>query len=964
MASTGFKKFKFVSPGIQVAEVDRSQIPRTPDDIGPVVVGRAVRGPGMMPVKVQDYSEFVELFGTPIRGGGTGDIWRNGNDTSPMYGMYAAQAYLKNASPLTYVRLLGTNSADSTNTTTALAGWKTTATEATTLPETNGGAFGLFVIPSASEGVAVTGTLAAVWYLDEGAIKLVGNAPAGTALGTQQGAATLVKSIGSTYEFQAIVSSSTATAKNTAFNFNPNSSKYIRKVFNTNPTLTNSDTTPSEVLSTYWLGETYESNLKAMVDENSGSTAGGVYGFIAAIENNSVTAANVKKEAQPAKTGWVIGQDLSSVTGSFDAEAQDKLFRFVSSRGDGAGDWEQNNIKISIQDIKTSVTEYDPYGTFTVVVRSVDDTDASPQFLEVFAGCNLDANSKNFIANRIGDKYVAWDKTARTMTEYGSYDNASAFIRVEMNDAVTQGAVDPETLPFGFFGPTRFKTVTFASGSTTSATDMLVGSGSVPYGPQADDSGEIGMIGLDGTTMSIEFPKMQLRVSSSDAGVLQATDTYFGVTTHKVGSKKFDPDWVDLVRVKPADVDSYIADANTEYQFVFTLDDVTFSSSFNTPNESFYLSGSRASGKSWTAIGDYSASLSADSDEGYKTLLVSHNRFTMPLFGGFDGLDVKEKDPFRNEYLSKANGVDTGNYAVHSLKQAIDTFSDPERVEINLATVPGITNNGVTNHLMDIADNRNDILTIIDVDGGYAPSHENASAESSRLGSVTTVVNNIKGRALNTSYACAYYPWVKVVDSASGFGFFAPPSIVALGTMASSEKKSELWFAPAGFNRGGLTEGSAGIAVAGVREKLTNKQRDALYEVGINPIASFPSEGVVIFGQKTLQATQSAMDRINVRRLLIYLKKEIARIATRIHFDQNVQVTWDRFTGAAEPLLASVKSRFGLTDFEIVLDETTTTSDLIDRNSLYAKIFLKPGRAIEFIGLDFVVTRTGASFED
>ena len=142
------------------------------------------------------------------------------------------------------------------------------------------------------------------------------------------------------------------------------------------------------------------------------------------------------------------------------------------------------------------------------------------------------------------------------------------------------------------------------------------------------------------------------------------------------------------------------------------------------------------------------------------------------------------------------------------------------------------------------------------------------------------------------------------------------------------------------------------------------KSRDLLYTMGINPIALFPNEGLVIFGQKTLQVTPSALDRINVRRLLIFVKKEISRIASRILFDQNVQETWDRFKGQATPLLDAVQAQFGIEDFRLILDETTTTPDLIDRNIMYAKIFLKPAKAVEFIAIDFIITRSGASFED
>ena len=149
-----------------------------------------------------------------------------------------------------------------------------------------------------------------------------------------------------------------------------------------------------------------------------------------------------------------------------------------------------------------------------------------------------------------------------------------------------------------------------------------------------------------------------------------------------------------------------------------------------------------------------------------------------------------------------------------------------------------------------------------------------------------------------------------------------------------------------------------------MRERLVSKDRDSLYDANINPIAQFPAEGIVIFGQKTLQTTPSALDRINVRRLLIFVKRQISRFAATLLFDQNVQSTWNRFRGQVEPFLAGIKAGLGLDAYKLVLDETTTTPDLIDRNILYAQIFLKPTRAIEFIAIDFVITDSGASFDD
>ena len=185
-----------------------------------------------------------------------------------------------------------------------------------------------------------------------------------------------------------------------------------------------------------------------------------------------------------------------------------------------------------------------------------------------------------------------------------------------------------------------------------------------------------------------------------------------------------------------------------------------------------------------------------------------------------------------------------------------------------------------------------------------------------------------------------------------------------MGALSTTDRIAAPWFAPAGFTRGGLSEGAAGIPVLEVSRRLTSDDRDDLYEANINPIAKFPAEGIVIFGQKTLQQTASALDRINVRRLLIFLKREISFIASRLVFAPNTRDTWTRFKQQATPVLDSVRSQFGIDDFRLILDESTTTPDLIDRNIIYAKLIVKPTRAAEYFAIDFVVTNSGAAFDD
>lgn len=941
---SGANKYRFVSPGIQIKEIDKSQVNNLNDAVGPVIIGRARRGPGMVPVKVRSYEEFVQLFGEPVRGSSDGDIWREGNLTAPAYSTWAAKAYLANSSPLTFVRLMGSQHPEAT---TGLAGWKTSGSISTTVAP-NGGAYGLFVVPSGSG--EVTGALAAVFYVDGGAgLALVGENPTGSMI---TASAAFVKSTGNSFEFRMKVldvdNVNAAAILDTSFNFDKNSDKYIRKVFNTNPTLTNSSITSVENREKYWLGETFADFLNDTV------SAGTAYAFIAGLKTGSIDLSVFQKEAQPAKTGWVFSQDLSTVTGSYNPQNMSKLFRFVALGGEGSGDWNQRSLKIAIRDVKYSPTQFEKYGSFTVELRSTNDNDSATNVLEVFSNCNLNPNSENYVAKRIGDKYLEWTDDLATGEKrhkiLGTYDNVSKLVRVEMNSLVEEGGVDPESLPFGFLGPVKYKSSTVKAGDVIADNKMLQAVGRIPLAASGTNDTVV-MTGITNLTASILFPELEMRVSSSDAGVLNDRDAYFGVVSNVSTRTQFNEEYVDLVRIKPSSLDTFVPDsAVTQYSTIFSLDDVVETSGQS--GKFFWQNGSRVAGASISAV-----------SSSYKNVLDKGvDKFVMPMFGGFDGLNIKEKEPFANRVLGTTSNP-RANSALYSIQKALDMVTDPEVVEMNLLTVPGVTNTTVTNQVLDVAKLRNDTLAIIDIEGGYKPSTEEASAERSRMGNVNTAVASIKSRNLNNSFGCAYYPWVSI-DAGNGIPLWVPPSVVALGTMASSQEATAVWFAPAGFNRGGLSNGSSGLRVLDVREKLSLKQRDALYEVNVNPIASFPSEGIVIFGQKTLQATASALDRINVRRLAIYLKDRIAKISRGILFDPNLQVTWDRFLAQVNPLMADTKARFGLSDYKVVLDATTTTPDLIDRNIMYAKVYIKPARAIEFIAIDFIITNTGASFDE
>jgi hypothetical protein len=990
-------KFKFVSPGVYINEIDNSQLPRLSDPIGPVIIGRSQRGPAMRPTQINSFSDFIEVFGTPVGGRQGDDVWRDGNMVGPTYAAYAAQAWLRNTNALTFIRLVGQQHEDAT--TAGSAGWSNGTIG------TDGGAYGLFVANSGSGATAQKGALAAVWHLSTGELALKGYA-AGSTLDnvTVSGSNVMVKSDANYCGFTALVMTGSTVLHQTQFNFDRTSANYVRSVFNTNPMLLNADITTDTVK--YFLGESYERHLveqcgqlAAGYDGTAGSadissgSSGEFYGFVAPLKLGATTPGVMTMGAKEAKSGWIFAQDLTTNHAAYTSAGMQKLFRFVTL---SPGDWEQKNLKIAIQNIKVSTNDYDKYGSFDVVIRKADDIDAAISIVERFSGCNLNPYSTKFVGRVIGDQRLVWSDTEKRHRQYGEHPNMSKFIRCELNSDIENGTADQLLLPYGFYGPPRILGFTVSSGSVpgTVASDggvsMVANLASVGgeynnvFGRDtatlsgstelnALTAGEIlvhvsgasdGTEGgsSDGTadreigfTGSYTFPRLYLRASSSQGGLSDARNAYWGLdTTREDSSILHEESYSDVVAALPYGLSSYDADASadTEVSFYFTLDDIKSTNS-GQPANSTYLAGSRAAGTSLSAASSsYKGPLNADA-----------TRFCVPLYGGFEGVDIKQSEPFSNKVL-ETTPADTTNYAYYSIKKAIDMVADPEVVDMDLISMPGLTHEGLTNHMINTAEARGDCMAIIDLPTAYTPKTESTKTAENRGADITATINSMRNRGLNSSYGCCYYPWVQVSDPQTAQRIWVPPSIVALGAMSYGQKSQELWFAPAGFTRGGLSEGRGGLPVIAVSERLTSGERDDLYEANINPVAQFPAEGIVIFGQKTLQVTPSALDRINVRRLMIYVKREISRMAATLLFDQNVQATWDRFTGQVNPFLAGVKARLGLMDFKVILDDTTTTPDLIDRNIMYAKIFLKPAKAVEFIAIDFVITDSGAAFED
>jgi hypothetical protein len=315
------------------------------------------------------------------------------------------------------------------------------------------------------------------------------------------------------------------------------------------------------------------------------------------------------------------------------------------------------------------------------------------------------------------------------------------------------------------------------------------------------------------------------------------------------------------------------------------------------------------------------------------------------VFGGAKGTNIPSSAGQYYENISNNNiqGLSPSAYT-----QSISLLANKDAYKYNLITAPGLIADGtnyplhvsVVTQLLSIVQGRGDSMTILDLVGYSA--------------NILSVTSN--ALTYDTSYAAAYWPWVQTIDPDSGRQVWVPASTMIPGVYAFNDNVAAPWFAPAGINRGVLSN------VTRAERYLTQGNRDLLYENNVNSIATFPNTGVVVFGQKTLQKKKSALDRVNVRRLLIELKNYISQVADTLVFEQNTIATRNNFLLQVNPYLASVQQREGLTAFKVVMDESNNTPTTIDNNQLIGQIYLQPTRTVEFIILDFNILPTGATF--
>ena len=328
---------------------------------------------------------------------------------------------------------------------------------------------------------------------------------------------------------------------------------------------------------------------------------------------------------------------------------------------------------------------------------------------------------------------------------------------------------------------------------------------------------------------------------------------------------------------------------------------------------------------------------------------IAKRQFTVAFQGGFDGISPTIKPAKADDSEWGAGNTQGFNLSTSTASgsvayvKAINAVSNPDDFDINLVSAPGVVrrlHSYVFDKVTDMVEAREDAFFIGDV--------------TDKDDSIAQAIQ--EGESVDSNYVGTYYPWVKTIDSRTNKLTSVPPSVLMPGIYAENDAVAAEWFAPAGLNRGGIT------GAVSVLNRLTHAERDTLYEGKINPIAQFPGEGIVAFGQKTLQDRASALDRINVRRLLIKVKKYIASTSRYLVFEQNTAQTRGKFLNTVNPYLEGIQQRQGLYAFRVVMDESNNTPDVIDRNILAGAIYLQPTKTAEFIVIDFNILPTGASF--
>ena len=1046
----------FKSPGFFEREIEVIKRPLVRNTATPVgVIGPAVRGPALVPTTVYSQEEFVRIFGAPHR---------------KMLGGHAASEFFRNdGRALTYCRTLGTGSW--TGTAIEKAGFKLVSKAGDGGYGVNDKKYGAVHFVAAQHTVANAEFLGLGLFNDNRSHTTdadVTSLPDAAAM--NDAVVELVRAMIFTHKDYSVFISEpdgaiddaddVATASNSSVrilvkhasddtkdatftvSLDPAVSDYISNVLNTDP------------LSFDEKGHLLYAHFP--VDTAVASVATGNV----AILHDALTNTDVDGYGD-FSSRFTTPETPKFISQPFGQKEYD-LFHF-ESLDDGA--YASDKYKISISNLRASTDPTYDFGTFTVSIRDLRDTDESPIIYETFTNCTLDPNAVSFVANVIGDQKLFYsyetDEDERRLVREGSFPNVSTRIRVVMSDDVLSGEVPQTAMPFGYRGVPALllndKGVDRAAdGSSTNhvngrgLTNSLeysvlpplpyrfkVTKGSIQEGVAYNQEFTGDASGSEAVDLNLHWGLMPTRVidiNNANSGtvfneLLSNYTKYLGKNSTVVSTGLADSHnnnkfslakvvlktpldslnnadvrvaaisgtindvFKDAVYIRNADADSSLYDATTH-----TVNFADGSSKDPLDNE-------KDAGDTQQIRMSLAKLLAEDAVKFNKYNLAI--KFTAPFHGGFDGLNILDSDSYymtdlglssdsgngisglagkasslgfesgiRNtivgagEAATKANlmqGAGDNNNLVFATKTAVRVMTDELVVNHNVLVLPNVRDEVITDMVKSRIESYGKSLYLMDIPF-YNHSNERLYVDEKGKSDGTPDVDatslKFDNREVNSSYIASYFPDVMVLDSSdsdegavnSRRSIKVPSSIVALGALAKTDSISQPWFAPAGFSRGALETITSTVV------RLNAADRDTLYEARINPIANFPNKQFVIFGQKTSQLARTALDRVNVRRLVLEVKRQIGLIAQRLLFEQNNKATRDRFIASASSRLATIQLGQGIEDFRVVMDSTNNSSEDVDNNRLNGKIIIVPTRAIEFIAIDFVITNAGVEF--
>lgn len=637
------------------------------------------------------------------------------------------------------------------------------------------------------------------------------------------------------------------------------------------------------------------------------------------------------------------------------------------------GKYGNDKIKWSIENIVPSTNTANPYGTFDLLVRSLGDTDKKREVLEAWRGLSLNPSSDNYIGRVIGDQNTFFNfdaaEDSQKLITVGNYENNSKYIRVEIDSLVEDAELDSSALPLGFRGVAHLVTsgsaplasiveLAVTGAFTTSAANRAFNTVQMPIpfrenlnlGPTTNRRSDKGFY------WGVQFER---KISATELNsTTEADRSILGFTTY---FPNFHTDYQNvLVSANEGAADTTadgILDADRFNNNLFTLENVKIvrDSSTDLADLTSLVSWSYVRQGNISTAGSYRALRVSDlSDPSVRQVA----KFSGIIQGGFDGVRIFNENTNLltnlaiNEEMDNSNrGVSDGP-TVKAYTKALNIVSDNTETDIQLLTIPGIRHNIITDAALLTTENRFDAMFIMDPIE-YDTSNTLVTSSNQNI-SVRYTVNQHNDRGLNSSFGAVYFPDVIIHDDANQTIRQVAPSVAVLGAFGLNDSVGFPWFAPAGFARGALQSADSSVL------PLSRDNMDSLQDARINPIVSFAgSDGLVVWGQRTLLATDSALERVNVRRLLISLRREVRKVANKFIFEQGREEVLARFSQLVNPIMKRVQDQKGVERFLVKIDTTTTTQADIENKIIRGKIFLVPTKTLEFLSIDFTVTNQG-----